>query len=126
MNLKTVNDQELLTFSKTKAQAERNLTLEIIEILQEIRNRRLHLKRGFSSLHEYCVQELKYSDGAAHRRLKAMKLVEENPDVIKSIESGALSLTVASQLQVAFEAKEKSLKASASKMLGNSPAKFVL
>jgi len=105
MNLEKLNDQDLLTLSKEKVQAERNLTIEVIELLQEIYKRRLHLKRGYSSLHEYCVKELKYSDGAAFRRIKTMKLVEEMPEIKKTIETGALSLSTASQLQKAFESK---------------------
>ncbi|MGE3974969.1 MAG: HNH endonuclease [Bdellovibrionales bacterium] len=108
--MKNLKDMELLTLIKSKVQTERNLTLEIIEILQEIRDRRLHLQRGYSSLHEFCVKELKYSDGAAYRRIKAMKLVEDIPEALKSIESGSLSLTTASQLQNVFESKEKTAK----------------
>ncbi|MGE3974813.1 MAG: HNH endonuclease [Bdellovibrionales bacterium] len=105
--MKNIRDDELLSLIRSKVQTERNLTLEIIELLQEIRDRRLHLQRGYSSLHEFCVKELKYSDGAAYRRIKAMKLVEEMPEAIKSIESGSLSLTTASQLQNVFESKMK-------------------
>ncbi len=108
---KNLNDQELLLKTKESAQAERDLTLTVIELLTEIQRRRLHLKRGFSSLHEYCVKELKYSDGAAFRRIKAMRLVESTPQVAEAIESGALNLTAASQLQKVFESKAKSREA---------------
>ncbi|MGE3973472.1 MAG: HNH endonuclease [Bdellovibrionales bacterium] len=108
--MKNMKDAELLVLIKSKVQAERNLTLEIIDILQEIQSRRLHLQRGYSSLHEFCVKELKYSDGAAYRRIKAMKLVEEMPEAIKSIESGSLTLTTASQLQNVFESKAKTAR----------------
>jgi hypothetical protein len=90
--LKTIQDSELLTLTKAKAQKERSLTMEVIQLLQEIYDRRLHLKRGYPSLHQYCVKELRYSDGAAYRRIKAMKLTQDMPEVIKSIESGSLSL----------------------------------
>jgi hypothetical protein len=103
INLKKTTDQDLLILTKDKAQKERGLTIQVIELLQEVYSRRLHLKRGYSSLHQYCVKELKYSDGAAFRRIKAMKLVEEVPSVAKSIESGSLSLCTASQLQRSFE-----------------------
>jgi hypothetical protein len=106
-NLKKLSDEALLSLTKSKAQYERNLTLEIIDLLSEIQSRSLHVARGYSSLHEYCVKELKYSDGAAFRRIKAMKLVAQIPEVQRSIEQGKLSLTVASQAQVYFEAKAK-------------------
>ncbi len=104
---KKLNDQELLLRTKDRAQAERNLTLEVIELLTEVARRRLHLKSGFESLHQYCVKELKYSDGCAARRIKAMKLVESAPEVAKAIGTGALNLTSASQLQRVFEYKSK-------------------
>lgn len=106
-DLNQLADGELLSIVKTKAENERQLTLEVIELLREIQTRRLHLKRGYSSLHEFCVKELKYSDGSAFRRIKAMKLVEEMPEVGDSIQSGSLNLTIASQLQSAFERKAK-------------------
>jgi hypothetical protein len=109
-NIKTIKDSALLDLAKEKAQVERNLTMEVIGLLQEIFDRRLHLKRGYSSLHQYCVKELKYSDGAAYRRIKAMKLTQEMPEVAKSIESGSLSLCTASQLQTAFESKAQDKK----------------
>ncbi len=109
-SLNAITDQSLLSLTQEKAQRERNLTLEIIELLQEVYRRRLHLKRGYASLHQYCVQELKYSDGAAQRRIKAMRFVEELPEVKNSIESGALNLCTVSQLQSAFEAKASAKK----------------
>jgi hypothetical protein len=108
--LNQIPDTELLSMVKTKAENERQLTLDVIELLREIQSRRLHLKRGFSSLHEYCVKELRYSDGAAFRRIKAMKLVEEMPEVKESIQSGSMNLSTASQLQSTFEAKVKDQK----------------
>ncbi len=107
MKIQNLNDQELLQTTELKAQEEREATLAVIELLTEIQKRRLHLKRGFASLHEYCVKELRYSDGAAFRRIKAMLLVESVPEAAVAIESGALSLTSASCLQRAFEARAK-------------------
>ena len=109
-NLNQIPDCELLLIVKAKADAERNLTLDVIDLFREIQSRRLHLKRGFSSLHEFCVRELKYSDGAAFRRIKAMKLVEDIPEVIQSLQTGSLNLSTASQLQSAFETKAKDQK----------------
>src|ERR1700741_5248843 len=111
MNFKNMADQVLWDLTKSKAQAERNLTLEIIELLREISSRRLHLKRSYSSLHEYCVKVLKYDDGQAHRRIKALNLVTQVPEAIESIQSGALTLTAASQVQNFFEREAKKDKA---------------
>src|SRR5690606_14635701 len=106
-DLKEISDSQLLLMVKSKTETERQLTLEVIELLREIYRRRLHLKRGYPSLHEYCVKELKYSDGSAYRRIKAMKLTEEMPEAVQAIQSGSLNLTTASQLQSVFESKAK-------------------
>src|SRR5690606_13044895 len=71
------------------------------------------LTRGYPSLHEFLVKELQYSDGAAHRRISAMRLVGDVPEAKESIASGALPLTTASQVQNFFHA-ENHLKAKGS------------
>jgi predicted restriction endonuclease len=107
MDIKKLSDQALWDLTKNKVQAERNLTLEIIELLREVRARRLHLERGYKSFHQYCVKELKYDDGSAHRRIKALDLVTQVPEVISCIKSGTLSLTTASQVQNFFNHEAK-------------------
>src|SRR6185436_9021039 len=105
--LKSLTDEELWESTIKEVEVERNSTLRVLDLLQEIYSRHLHSKRGYSSLHEYCVSVLKYSDGGAHRRIKAMNLVEELPETKKSIESGALNLTTASRIQKVIEIKKK-------------------
>lgn len=106
-DVKKLSNQVLYVLLKSKVQEERNLTLEIIGLLREVRSRRLHLERGYESFHQYCVKELKYDDGSAHRRIKALDLVTQIPEIIQSIESGALSLTTASQVQNFFNQEAK-------------------
>jgi len=79
-SLKSLTDAELWERARKEVETERVSSLKVIAYLQEVNSRRLHLKRGFESLHEYCVKVLKYSDGSAHRRIKAMKLVEDLPE----------------------------------------------
>ena len=105
-----LRDNDLITATKTLVAEERMKTIEIIEHLQEIYDRRLHLKRGYSSLHEFLVKELHYSDGAAHRRISAMRLVNDVPEAKQSIADGKLSLTTASQVQSFFQTEKKRQK----------------
>ncbi len=86
MDIKKLSDQVLWDLTKSKVQIERNLTLEIIELLREVRSRRLHLERKYDSFHQYCVKELKYDDGIAHRRIKALDLVTQMPEVVQSLQ----------------------------------------
>ena len=107
LSLKNLNDQELWLNTKNLAQKERHLTTQVLEHLSEIENRKLYLKKGFSSLFEYTVKELGYSEGSAYRRIKAMKLCKEVPEAQSKIKSGKLNISVASQLQTFFEKQNK-------------------
>ena len=78
--------------------------------LREINSRKLYFEMGFSSLFDYAVRELGYSEGAAYRRIKAMKLCQDLPETENQLQSGNLSLSAASQLQVFFEKQDKRAK----------------
>ena len=106
MNIKFLNDSALLNHTKAKASEERKLTLEVIECLQEIYHRRLHLEK-YPSLHVFCVKEYGYSDSEADARIKAMRLVEDLPETKNAIGEGRLSLTTAAQIQRFFLRQEK-------------------
>ena len=67
---------------------------------------------GFSSLFDYAVRELGYSEGAAYRRIKAMKLCCDFPETESRLQSGRLSLSAACQLQTFFEKQTKKANAS--------------
>ena len=103
------NDQLLLQ-TKTLVQKERNINIHVLQHLQEIQSRKLYLKRGFSSLFEYAVKELGYSESSAYRRIKAMKLCKELPETKLKMAKGELNLCTASKLQTVFEKQEKQIK----------------
>ena len=69
-----LSDDRLIARTKELSGIEHQLEVVVIDHLREIRKRRLYLRRGFSSLFDYAVRELGYSDAAAWRRLKAMRL----------------------------------------------------
>ena len=106
MNFQSLSDPQLLDKIHRSAKIERSAGLRVLHCLREIEARDLHLKRGFASLHEYLVRELKYSDGAAHRRLNAMRLLKELPEVEARLSEGSVSLSTASQLQDFFRAEK--------------------
>ena len=105
-----ISDDDLELKIKSKSQAERNLTVEVIELLDEIEARKIYLRRGYGSLIEYCIKELKYSESSSYRRISAMRLARELPEVKLSIESGDLNLVTVSQVQTFFRAEEKNKK----------------
>ena len=93
----------LLAQTRSLARHEQALQILVLDHLREIEARALHLRRGYSSLFDYAVRELGYSDGAAWRRIKAMRLCSDTPLARERLEDGSLSLSVAAQLQNTFE-----------------------
>ena len=94
--VKQLSNQQLLSQTKFLVQKERNTHIQILHHLEEIDSRKLYLELGFSSLFDYAVKELGYSEGAAYRRIKAMKLCRDLPDTESRLQSGKLSLSSAS------------------------------
>lgn len=93
MNLKHLTDKCLLAETKKLASSERELTVKLLHHLKEIDIRKLYSELGFSSLFDYCVRELGYADGSAHRRIVAARLLHEMPSIEIKIGTGVLNLT---------------------------------
>ena len=74
-------DDALLAQTRQLARIEQQLNVTVIDHLREIEARRLYLRRGFSSLFDYAVRELGYTDSAASRRINAMRLCKEFEEV---------------------------------------------
>jgi 5-methylcytosine-specific restriction endonuclease McrA len=119
-SLKKLSDHELLKFTARIAQQEREITVNLLQHLQEGERRQLFLDVGYPTLYEYVVKELKFSEGAAYRRIGAMRLVREVPSAAEKLESGKISLCTAAKVQSATkktpsEDKEKILESVAGK-----------
>jgi len=106
-NLRRLPDQVLLQQTDLLAQECRNSTLLLLRHLCEIEVRRLFIDLGFSSMHKYCIQQLKFSEGEAQRRLASARLLTELPEIEKQIESGNLNVTNLAKIQ-SFLRVEKS------------------
>jgi hypothetical protein len=106
MQLSSLQDQQLLIATKTLVQNEREVLTKVLHHLREIERRRLYSDLGCQSLVEYAVKELKYSESQASRRLHAMQLMKEIPQIETAIASGELSLSNTSQAQSLFRNQE--------------------
>lgn len=102
MNLKHLTDKTLLENTRKLALAEREITVKVLHHLKEIDSRKLYSDLGFSSLFDYCVRELGYSAGSAHRRISSARLLGEIPSIEKKIEAGLLNLTNVASLSQFF------------------------
>ena len=75
MEIQKLTDDELLLEAKETVVDEERATQKVLKYLEEIERRKLYLARGYGSLFEFCVKELKYSEGSAGRRISSMRLI---------------------------------------------------
>ena len=102
-----LGDQQLLEQTRRLAANQRCIDVHILDHLDEIDRRGLALRRGFSSLFDYAVRELHFSDAAAQRRIQAMRLCRRHGWVRACLQSGELSMTSAGQLETTFAGAER-------------------
>jgi hypothetical protein len=69
--------------------------------------RRLYAEKGYSSLFEYSVQALGYSEAAAGRRISAMRLLVEVPEIESALKKGSVSLSTLSTIQSFIQRKDE-------------------
>ena len=74
-------------------------TVEIIAVLVECQRERSYLEYGCSSIFDFLVQELKYSNAAASRRNKAMKVAARFPQVLEMLRDHRVSLSTLAQAE---------------------------
>jgi 5-methylcytosine-specific restriction endonuclease McrA len=102
MNLVQLSDRELHLETQTLVSQERQILTKILHHLREIERRRLFADFGCTSLFDYAVKMLGYSEGQAQRRIQAMRLMKEIPEIEKKIVDGSLNLSNIAQAQTAF------------------------
>jgi 5-methylcytosine-specific restriction endonuclease McrA len=68
---------------------------------------KLYSDFGFSSLYHYLIKGLGYSEGEAQIRVSAVKLIRKDDLILPHIESGALSLSNAAQVNVTLDLVSK-------------------
>jgi hypothetical protein len=74
-------------------QTEKRITSEILDKLQAIEDCRGYLSLGYSSLFDYLVRGLQYSEATAYQRQACVRLAREVPEIKEKIDQGALSLS---------------------------------
>lgn len=89
--------------TKKLVASERNATSMLLHHLKEIDRRKLFSDLKYSSLFDYCVKELGYSEGSAQRRIVAARMLAEIPEIEMRIQSGKLTLTNISQVGQFFK-----------------------
>jgi hypothetical protein len=105
--LHNLSDKVLLEKTRNLVKEEREITTRVLHHLREVEKRKLFSDLGYPSLFAYAMGDLHYSESCAHRRIAAMRLLKELPELEKKIESGSLSLSVIAQAQTFFRQEAK-------------------
>ena len=105
MNLKHLTDDCLIAETRRHVQHERDLLTTILHHFREMERRRLFCKHG--SLHACAVKEFGYSDDQAHRRVTAMRLINELPELEEQIEAGQINLSHVGVAHSLFKNEQK-------------------
>lgn len=106
-HLTDLRNEDLLRKAKDLVSQERHLQAELLHYLKEIERRKLFLDRGYGSMFDFVTKELGYSESSAYRRIQAMRLLKDLPEVEKQIIDGSLTLTTAAQVQSFLRAEKK-------------------
>ena len=107
MNLEKLSDRLLVTSAREWVTKERNARTEILHHLLEIERRKLFSDYKCSSIFDFAVRVLGYSEQEAYRRILAMRLMRDVPESAEKLASGSLSLTNAANAQALFQRLKK-------------------
>ncbi len=108
MKLNHLTDSALLKDIQQLVTEERNLNGKILWHLKEIDRRKLFTELKCTSLFDYCVRFLKYSEGQASRRVSGARLLKDLPVIAEMLEIGSINLTQLNQLNYFF--REENIK----------------
>lgn len=96
--LTELDDEALIRGLDESRRREREELPLLLAHLAEVARRGLHLDLGHRSLFELCVERLRYSEGAAARRVDAARAASRFPALYSLLRDGELTLTCVSRL----------------------------
>jgi hypothetical protein len=67
----------------------------------------IYAKLKYSSLFDYCVKNLGYSEATAYRRINCLKLIKEMPEISKKLKTGKVTVSSLSTLQSFIKHEKK-------------------
>src|SRR4051794_25654803 len=88
-----VSDEALIASLRALCAESQLLVARMVVYLGEVEERSLHLKAACSSMFDFCVRKLGMSEGAAHRRINAARLVRRFPSLFGGLERGEVQLS---------------------------------
>ena len=97
--LQRLKSKDLLENLDSLNQRERKLKVNVLLYLREIDRRKLYLEQGYSSMFDFCIKYLKYSESTAVRRIKAERALGRSKRIIKMLLSGEMTVTGLSRIE---------------------------
>jgi 5-methylcytosine-specific restriction endonuclease McrA len=88
-----LRDDVLLRDLATLVAQDRITTATLLAHIAEADARRLFAPAGYSSMHAYCVEELRLSEDAAYKRIQAARAARRFPALFPAMAEGRLHLT---------------------------------
>src|SRR5437667_6976743 len=88
-----LSDAVLLRDLKSVVAQERGATATVLAHIAEVDARRLYLPAGFPSMYEYCLRELRWSEQAAMKRIRAARTARQFPAIFEAVAEGRLHLS---------------------------------
>ena len=92
MNLANLSDNELVTQLSALRGSERETTLKILYHLMELEKRGVYRELGYSSLFDYCLRAMHYSEASSARRVAAARALRDHPELADHFLEGKVTL----------------------------------
>jgi len=100
---------DLVINLKTLVKREKDLTLEILDHLQEVSRRKLFLEMGYSSLFAFLTEEIGYCAGTAQLRIQTLRALNTIPENRTRVTNNEISLNTLAKTQSFINNENKSL-----------------
>ena len=91
--LSHLSDHTLLRDLASLIARERATTAELLAHIAEVDARQLYLPAAYPSMFAYCVGELRLSEDAAFKRIKAARAARRFPAIFEALAAGRLHLS---------------------------------
>ncbi len=91
--LSHLSDLQLVRALHTLVAQDRTTTASLLAHLAEVDERRLYAPAGYPSMLAYCVGELRFSEDAAYKRIRAARAARRFPAIYTAVTEGRLHLS---------------------------------
>lgn len=91
-NLRYCDDESLIDGLHRLVRSERHTLSDVLAHVAEVDARKLYAERAYSSMLQYCVERLGYSEGAARHRIRAARLARRFPVIFDDVAAGRFHL----------------------------------